>query len=79
LSYLEHFLNPGYGWICISCSEKANARGGRDAGRARFFSEGEAEEKEPRLSTPGLAKWRDASRQILYCPDCGVEERVSKS
>ncbi|HKP73304.1 MAG TPA: hypothetical protein VJT82_10235 [Pyrinomonadaceae bacterium] len=43
--------------------------------RARFFSEGESEEREPRLSAHALARWRDDSRQVLVCPNCGAEEK----
>ncbi len=43
----------------------------------RFFTEGEAEERAPKLSAPGLARWRDDSHQILFCPRCGVEEAIS--
>jgi hypothetical protein len=76
---VEHFINNGYGWICLHCSTEQNAHEEPDAARARFFSEGEAEEKEPHLSSRGLAKWRDSSREILYCSDCGIEERVNKA
>jgi hypothetical protein len=76
---LEHFINPGYGWVCKHCIEEVETRVGPDKGRARFFSEGEAEDKEVNLSTRGLARWRDASRQVLYCPTCGVEEPVNKA
>lgn len=78
----EHFINQGYGWLCKHCQpETEDARVGQQktAGRARFFEEGEAEEKEARLSTPALARWRDASRQTLFCPRCGVEEMLSKA
>jgi hypothetical protein len=42
----------------------------------RFFREGEAEEREPRLSADALARWRDDSRRALLCPRCGVEEEI---
>jgi len=44
---------------------------------ARFFREGEAEEREPRLSAHSLARWTDDSRSTLRCPRCGVEEEMS--
>ena len=44
---------------------------------ARFFSEGEAEEREPRLSAHSLARWTDDSRRTLRCPRCGVEEKIN--
>ena len=74
---LEMFKYTVFGWICLRCSESAGSDDGEGAGLARFFSEGEAEEKDPGISTRGLARWRDASRQILFCPDCHTEERVS--
>lgn len=77
---IDHFINPGYGWMCKHCAAEREA--GVVAlvkGRARFFTEGEAESKEPALSTPALARWRDATRRTLYCPSCGIEEQVSKA
>jgi hypothetical protein len=43
---------------------------------ARFFREGEAEERETRLSADALARWKDDSRRALVCPRCGVEETI---
>lgn len=71
----EHFINQGYGWLCKRCHEEQTG-GAAETGRARFFSEGEAEEKEPALSSPTLARWRDETQQTLVCPRCGLEERV---
>lgn len=77
---IEHFTNPGYGWMCKHCLAEdeadASLAGG---GRARFFTEGEAETKEPALSTPALARWRDSTHRTLYCPRCGIEEMLSKA
>jgi hypothetical protein len=74
----DHFINAGYGWVCKHCSPQA--RGAEDDNaRARFLSEGEAEEKEPRLSTEALARWRDAARQTLVCPRCSIEEAINKA
>lgn len=75
-----HFVNFGFGWACRRCREEGGAaRAGNEGGggRARFFSEGEAEERgEPRLASGSLARWRDESRRTLYCPRCGVEETL---
>ena len=76
---LEHFINHGYGWLCKHCHKEDETRVGPNEGRARFFSEGESEDKETRFSTTALARWRDASRQILFCPDCGIEEAANKA
>lgn len=77
---IDHFINPGYGWMCKHCAGETEAGAADEVrGRARFFTEGEAESKEPALSTPALARWRDAARSTLYCPRCGVEELVSKA
>ena len=79
----DHFINLGYGWLCKHCyspDELRSAAGAEeDTRHARFFTEGEAEDKEPALSTQGLAKWRDATRQTLICPRCSIEERVDKA
>ena len=77
---MEHFVNNGYGWTCCHCHEREEtARVTEKSARARFFSEGEAEEREPKLSSAMRARWRDASRQTLVCPRCNVEEPVSDS
>ena len=76
---IEHFINPGYGWMCKHCAVEDEARAAKAESRARFFNEGEAESKEPQLSTPALARWRDRARITLYCPRCGIEEMVSKA
>ena len=76
---LEHFVNAGYGWTCRRCDAEGARGGGVEGGRGRgrFFSEGEAEERgEASLSTPALARWRDASRRTLVCPRCLVEENI---
>lgn len=76
----DHFINEGFGWVCKHCSAEMRAR--VDAGgdtRARFFREGEAEEKEPQLSTPALARWTTPARRALACPRCGIEEMIDKA
>ena len=76
---MDHFINIGYGWLCKRCFPADDSRVSGSESRARFLREGEAEDKEPALSTPALAKWRDASRQSLICPRCGVEELLHKA
>ncbi len=76
----DHFINEGFGWMCKHCSAELRAR--VDAvgdTRARFFREGEAEEKEPQLSTPALARWTTPARRALACPRCGIEEMIDKA
>jgi formate-dependent nitrite reductase cytochrome c552 subunit len=73
---LEHFVNAGYGWTCKRCAEESATQARVEGARARFFSEGEAEEREPALSAQALARWRDASRRTLVCPRCHVEEHL---
>lgn len=77
MSETPHFINDGYGWACKRCRGEAGTRRETDtASLPRFFREGEAEEREPRLSSPPLARWKDATRRTLTCPRCGVEESV---
>ncbi|MBV9209666.1 MAG: hypothetical protein JOZ52_03500 [Acidobacteria bacterium] len=76
---IEHFINQGYGWLCKHCLSETETRASQSVGRARFFTEGEAEDKEPRLSSTALARWRDATRTTLFCPRCEVEEMVNKA
>jgi hypothetical protein len=71
-----HFVNDGYGWECQRCREAADAPADADAPLPRFFREGEAEDREPRLSSPSLARWKDPARRTLVCPRCGVEENL---
>ena len=79
---MEHFVNNGYGWTCRHCQQEETtaarvpATGGST--RARFFSEGEAEEREPKLSSHALARWRDESRRELICPKCGAVEKTDQ-
>jgi hypothetical protein len=73
---MEHFRNTGYGWTCKRCSTEQE-RAAPVGSRARFFSEGEAEERELKLSTPALARWRDETHRALICPRCGIEEALS--
>jgi hypothetical protein len=76
----DHFINMGFGWVCKHCSPAASAHSGMSATeRSRFFTEGEAEDKDPTLSTHTLARWRDSTRRILVCPRCGIEEMISKA
>ena len=74
---MEHFINNGYGWMCRRCHEQEETARvpAKSGARARFYSEGEAEEREPRYSSLSLARWRDESRQELVCPTCGVVEK----
>ena len=72
-----HFLNEGYGWMCKRCRDE----GGQTAPPSsdtlpRFFREGEAEDRDVRLSTTTLARWKDDSRRTLLCPRCGAEEEI---
>jgi hypothetical protein len=72
-----HFVNEGYGWTCKRCREDGVAPASPSSDTlARFFREGEAEEREPRLSSTTLARWKDDTRRTLVCPRCGAEEDV---
>ena len=76
---IDHFINEGFGWVCKHCSAEMKARVAENNMRARFFSEGEAEEKEPKLSTLALARWTTPARRALRCPRCGIEELIDKA
>jgi hypothetical protein len=76
---IDHFINEGFGWMCKHCSVEIKARVNETETRARFFSEGEAEEKEARLSTPALARWTSSTRRALICPRCQIEETIDKA
>ena len=73
----QHFRNEGYGWTCKRCADDdARDAPPADSSLPRFFREGEAEERETKLSTPSLARWKDDSHHTLVCPRCGVEEEL---
>jgi hypothetical protein len=56
-----------------SGADTSRPRGG-DA-LPRFFREGEAEERDVRLSTRALARWQETPEgRALRCPRCGAEE-----
>jgi DNA-directed RNA polymerase subunit RPC12/RpoP len=76
---IDHFINEGFGWVCKHCSAEIAARVNEKSTRARFFTEGEAEEKEPQLSTTALARWTSPTRRVLACPRCGIEEMIDKA
>lgn len=70
-----YFVNDGYGWACKRCRAADDAPESPDAAPLpRFFREGESEDRDPRLSSPLLARWKDDTRRTLVCPLCGVSE-----
>ena len=76
---LNNFYNDGFGWVCKACDRELNDAGDAvDAEHARFFREGEAEAKQPKLSNHALAKWLGPARTTLTCPRCGVTEPAEK-
>lgn len=82
----EHFINEGYGWACRRCREADDVTktipvadsSSNASALPRFFREGEAEEREPRLSENALARWKDDSHHTLLCTRCGVEEDINE-
>jgi uncharacterized protein YdaU (DUF1376 family) len=61
---MEHFINQGYGWTCRRCQSEETARVSERSARARFFSEGEAEEREPKLSA---STWPAGATNLTEC------------
>jgi hypothetical protein len=74
---LNDFYNDGMGWICRHC-ERELCVDDPPLKHSRMFREGEAERKNPVLSTHALAKWLDKTRQTLICPRCGISEQIDK-
>jgi hypothetical protein len=75
---MKNFVNDGYGWACVRCRTTDDAGASSSVSTLpRFFREGEAEERETRLSAHALARWTDETHSTLRCPRCGVEEEVS--
>jgi hypothetical protein len=78
MSETLHFINDGYGWACKRCRDAdAAPEPSPDSPLPRFFREGEAEDRAPRLSSSSLARWKDASHRTLTCPRCGAEEQLN--
>ncbi|PYS97955.1 MAG: hypothetical protein DMF63_18040 [Acidobacteria bacterium] len=73
---LNDFYNEGFGWICRHCERELAAK---TTQHSRLLLEGEAESKQPEMSTRALAKWADAAQRILVCPRCGISEPVERS
>jgi hypothetical protein len=81
VSKMKNFVNDGYGWACVRCRER-NADADATSSETtlpRFFREGEAEERETRLTARSLARWKDETHNTLVCPRCGVEEEFGEA
>ena len=72
---LKDFYNDGFGWICRRCEPELKLDDVH-LQESRLMSEGEAESKQPEMSTSALAKWFDAAQTRLVCPRCGITENV---
>lgn len=77
---LDDFYNDGFGWICKHCERELKEQESEDSGsmQSRLMREGEAESKNPRLSSPAQAKWADRAQRTLICPRCGLTELADK-
>jgi hypothetical protein len=72
---MKNFYNSGFGWICKSCESDLKANSTNEV-HGRLMREGEAESKTPIFSNSAMAKWQDAEKQILMCPQCGISEKI---
>lgn len=77
MAELNDFYNKGFGWICLRCEKDLVREIAADL-PSRLIREGEAEGKNPSLSTEALAKWADPAHSTLTCPRCGISELVEK-
>jgi hypothetical protein len=75
---LDDFYNDGFGWICKHCERELKEPEIDSSAQSRLMREGEAESKNPRLSSPALAKWADKAQRTLMCPRCGITELADK-
>jgi hypothetical protein len=75
---LNDFYNEGFGWICLHCERELSEPETSAGEHSRLMSEGEAESKQPRLSSPAIARWLDVAQTTLICPRCGITEPVDK-
>ncbi len=74
---LNDFYNDGFGWICKHC-ERELQPDISEKKTSRLMTEGEAESKNPTLSSPAMAKWADAAQRTLVCPRCGITELADR-
>lgn len=71
------FYNDGFGWVCKHCErELAGEKSIDETKHSRLMREGEAESKQPELSSSALAKWFDKAQTTLICPRCGLVEKI---
>lgn len=75
---LNDFYNSGFGWICRQCEGEFQKKVHMPQKHSRLMREGEAESKNPELSSPALAKWADPAHRTLVCPNCGITELADK-
>jgi hypothetical protein len=75
---LDDFYNDGFGWICKPCERELKEQEIDSPAQSRLMREGEAESKNPRLSSVALAKWTDKAQRTLMCPRCGITELADK-
>jgi hypothetical protein len=77
MTELTDFYNDGFGWICRQCERELESVSANPT--SRLLREGEAESRNPQLSSRALAKWADAAQRILFCPRCGISETAEKA
>ena len=75
---IDDFYNDGFGWICKHCERELKDAETDSGVSSRLMREGEAESKNPRLSSPALAKWADKAQRTLMCPRCKITELADK-
>ncbi len=76
---LNDFYNDGFGWVCKHCERELKKSDNVSKQKhSRLMREGEAESKQPKLSSFALAKWADIAQRILVCPRCGITELADK-
>lgn len=76
---LNDFYNEGFGWICRHCERDLKPQiKVSGSNHSRLMREGEAESKQPALSSIALAKWTDKAQRTLICPRCGITELADK-
>jgi hypothetical protein len=76
---LNDFYNDGFGWTCRHCErDSIKQNNSHQQKQSRLMREGEAESKQPKLSSLALAKWADPAHRVLTCPRCGITELADK-
>lgn len=79
MTELNDFFNDGFGWKCRQCDVELRRLAATHDRLPRYYREGEAESRLPKIEDSSLAKWTDKTRRSLTCPRCGITEAAESN